>query len=143
MKKYLIFLLAMLVSVACNKQTVPQKTAEELNAVPARAEIVEEEVEEAPIVEREETIVEIDEEPPVDYLYFVIIGSFRSKENAMKYQAQIGEKGFSSILMKNEEGFYRVSVLSTDDITKAREEIRRIRTAYPEHGDTWLLIRKR
>lgn len=133
----------MLISVACSKQTVPQKSAAELNAVPARAETVEEEVEEAPIMEREETIVEIEEEPPVDYLYFVIIGSFRNKDNAMKYQSQIGEKGFSSILMKNEEGFYRVSVMSTDDIKDAREEIRRIRTGYPEHADTWLLIRKR
>lgn len=142
MKWSIIFLWVLLLGLSCSRQKEVQKSAVELNSVPARAEIVEEEPEESPIVEIEEKLVEVDEEPPVESMYFVIIGSFRSKDNALKYQAEIGEKGFSSVLLKNEAGFYRVSVKATDEIMDARNEIKRIRERYPEHVDTWLLIRK-
>ncbi len=136
-----MLLLALLVFVSCGRNKVPQKTAAELNAEPVRAEKTEE-AEEKEIVEIEERLVEVDEEPPAGYRYFVIIGSFRNKNNAQQYQKDMGEKGFSSVLLRNEEGFYRVSVMATDNIETARGEIRRIRTGYPEHEDTWLLIRK-
>lgn len=142
MKKVIILLVIVLAGVSCGRNKVPQKTAAELNAEPVRAEKTEE-PEEIEIVEIEERLVEVDEEPPADYRYFVIIGSFRSKDNAMQYQSDIGEKGFSSVLLRNEEGFYRVSVMATDDIETARREIMRIRAGYPEHEDTWLLIRRR
>lgn len=141
MKKLIILLFIVLAGISCGRNKVPQKTAAELNAEPVRAEKTEE-PEEKEIVEIEERLVEVDEEPPADYRYFVIIGSFRNKDNALQYQKDIGEKGFSSVLLRNDEGFYRVSVMATDDIETARREIRRIRTSYPEHEDTWLLIRK-
>ncbi len=134
--------MVMLLIVSCSKKNIPQKSAEELNAVPVRAESASEETSEKAIVEIEERLVEVEEEPPADFRYFVIIGSFRDKDNAMQYQADIGEKGFSSVLLRNEEGFYRVSVMGTDEVSEARDEILRIRTGYPEHSDTWLLIRK-
>lgn len=142
MKKLIIVLVIALAGISCSRNKMPQKTAAELNAEPVRAEKAEQ-PEEKEILEIEERLIDVDEEPPADYRYFVIIGSFRSKDNAMQYQSDIGEKGFSSVLLRNEEGFYRVSVMATDDIETARGEIRRIRTGYPEHEDTWLLIRRR
>jgi hypothetical protein len=44
---------------------------------------------------------------------------------------------------KNEIGFFRVSVLATEEITHARDEIRRIRNILPKYFDTWLLIQKK
>ena len=128
--------------LSCGRQKEVQKSAAELNAVPVTSEDADEKNIEKPIVEIEEKLVEVEEEPPADFRYFVIIGSFRIRDNAIEYQADIRQKGFSPVLLRNEAGFYRVSVKSTDEILAAREEIRRIREQYEEHGDTWLLIRK-
>jgi cell division protein FtsN len=140
MKKYTVLVLLLVASLSCNRNQVPQKTAEELNSVPVRAEGSDYEED---IVEKEERLVQVDQEPVSPERYYVIIGSFRNKDNATQYQSDIREKGFSSRLLKNDEGLYRVSVMSTDDINKARNEIRYIRSGHPEHADTWLLISKR
>jgi cell division protein FtsN len=96
-----------------------------------------------PIKEVEEKLVPIAEVMPNPHRYFVIIGSFRNPENAKKHQGQILTEGFSSEILKNEEGLYRVSVLATDEINVAREDIRRIRNIFPKYFDTWLLIQKK
>jgi len=97
----------------------------------------------APIKAVEEKLVPIDEVPPTAHSYFVIIGSFRVPENARTFQEQIKKDGFASEILKNEEGLYRVSVLATDNITSARQNIIRIRSNFPEYYDTWLLIQKK
>jgi len=53
------------------------------------------------------------------------------------------KKGFSSEILKNEAGLYRVSVLATNETREAMKEIRRIRSVFPEYYDTWLLIQKK
>ena len=97
----------------------------------------------AEIKELEEKLVPIDEKLPDTHGYFVIIGSFRNPNNAEKYRGQILKKGFTSVILKNEAGLYRVSVLSTDEIETARDDVRRIRRVFPEYYDTWLLIQKK
>lgn len=96
-----------------------------------------------PIKEVEETLVPINEELPEPHRYFVIIGSFRNLDNAKKYQKQIFKDGFSSEILKNEAGLFRVSVMATDVIDVARDDIRRIWGIFPEYFDTWLLIQKK
>ena len=98
-------------------------------------------IEEPPIVEVEEKIVEVNNAPVNTDDYFVIIGSFRNLVNAEKYREQIIKDGFTSILLQNDAGLYRVSVKSTEDLTTARNEILRIRTQFKKYEDTWLLIR--
>lgn len=95
------------------------------------------------IKEVEEKLVPIDEKLPDPHRYFVIIGSFRNPDNVKKYQAEILKKGFSSEILKNEAGLYRVSVMSTNEIEPAREDVRRIRRIFPEYYDTWLLIQRK
>ena len=94
------------------------------------------------IREVEEKLVPIGQKLPDPDRYFIIIGSFRILENAKKYQDQISKNGFRSVIMKNEAGLYRVSVVSTNDIEHARDEVRRIRRLFPQYYDTWLLIQK-
>jgi len=96
-----------------------------------------------PIKEVEEKLVPNSEGISNPRRYFVIIGSFRNQDNALEYQKQIITEGFRSEILKNEMGLYRVSVLSTDDVEAAREDIRRIRSIYPKYFDTWLLIQKK
>ncbi len=74
--------------------------------------------------------------------YFVIIGSFRNPDNARKYQEQLLADGFNPATLKNENGLLRVSVLATNDIVKARNEVKKIWAEFPEYSDTWLLIQK-
>ena len=102
--------------------------------------IVKEEPVEAPIKEITEKLVPVQAAPPAPDKYFVIIGSFRNYDNAVNYQNMIKKDGFTSVLLKNEQGLHRVSVLSTNEITEARTKIKSIRTAFPKYHDTWLLI---
>lgn len=94
------------------------------------------------IKEVEEKLVANENREPSPGKYFVIIGSFRDPANAKDHQVLIGKDGFTSEVLKNDAGLYRVSVKATDDIVEARSEIGRIRTRFPAYSDTWLLIRK-
>ncbi len=93
------------------------------------------------ITVREEKLVETVTTPVPKEKYFVIIGSFRIPANVEKYKKMLVGEGFQPFVLKNEAGLYRVAVFSYDDEQSAREKIRAIRQAFPQHGDTWLLIK--
>lgn len=95
-----------------------------------------------PIKEVEEKLVTNDNKEPSPQKYFVIIGSFRDPANAKEHQNLVRKNGFTSEILRNEAGLYRVSVMATDDITAARNEVRRIWAKYPKYSDTWMLISK-
>ena len=105
--------------------------------------VIEEPVDETPITEVIERLVPVAEIPPAPDHYFVILGSFRNHNNALNFQDIIKKEGFGSVLLRSEKGFYRVSVMSTNEIMEARDEIRRIRTNFPGYKDVWLLIQER
>lgn len=96
-----------------------------------------------PIKEVEERLVANEEKAPDPHSYFVIIGSFRNPENAERHQSIIKNDGFTSEILKNEAGLYRVAVFKTDDVALAREEVRRIWANFTRYSDTWLLIQKK
>jgi len=95
-----------------------------------------------PIKEVEEKLVSNEEKAPGPEKYFVIIGSFKEQANAREHQAIVLNDGFPSEVLKNEAGLFRVSVMATDDITAARNEVRRIWSKFPKYSDTWMLISK-
>jgi len=95
-----------------------------------------------PIKEVEEKLVANENKEPSPQKYFVIIGSFREPANAKEHRDLVRKDGFISEVLKNDAGLYRVSVMATDDITVARNEVRRIWTKFPGYSDTWMLIRK-
>lgn len=111
-------------------------------AVSSQKELNNEAKEEADtITVKEEKLVETPEAPVPKEKYFVIIGSFRYPGNAKKYMQQIRDEGFSPFILRNEEGLFRVAVFSYDDETRAREKVHAIWKAFPQYGDTWLLIK--
>lgn len=75
--------------------------------------------------------------------FFVIMGSFRSAENANRFKQQLEELGFEPMILVSETGLHRVSVDSFADEAVARIRVTRIRNNYPDFKDAWLLIRKR
>lgn len=139
---YLTLIAAILLS-SCSgtrKQLRNNPNPEEINNV-----IVPEpkdEIATAPIKEAEEKVVRVTGSDQPSHRYYVIIGSFRNIGNAKKHQEIVLKDGFTTELLKNESGLFRVSVLSTDNVTVARDDIRRIRAFYPKYYDTWLLIQK-
>jgi len=122
-----------------SKKKSPPPAPVKTEVAPAPVEI--QKAEAPPIVEVKEKLVAVPDVPADPHEYFVIIGSFKNPGNAKNFQLQIAADGFTSSLLQNEAGLYRVSVKSTDDVTAARNEIRRIRSQYKKYSDTWLLIR--
>jgi cell division protein FtsN len=95
-----------------------------------------------PIRDVEEKLVPVENKAPSPQKYFVVIGSFKDPANARDHQAAVHKKGFVTEILKNDAGLYRVSVMATNDITAARNEVRRIWAKFPEYSDTWMLISK-
>jgi cell division protein FtsN len=93
-----------------------------------------------PIREVKEKLVTENERTNDTKKYFGIVGSFSNFNNALKQQMKINAKGFTSEILKNYSGLYRISVKATDNIDEARTEIRRIRAQYPEYSDAWMLV---
>lgn len=114
----------------------PVVSAQKTEAVPEKAQ-------QEPIVERTEKLVEAPGIQINPSKFFVIIGSFQSLENAKTQVGESAARGFVPVILKSESGYFRVSVMATDDEAVARNEIYRIKYLYPEHADTWLLIQQR
>lgn len=135
----LLLFIMLLGLVACSTQ---KKSQSEANTEPPVVQSQETLIKPAQeIQEKEEVIIEEPGEELSIYKYYVIIGSFSIRENAMQHQEDIAQSGFISELLQNQEGLYRVSVMGTNDEQVARQEIFRIRKSHPEYEDTWLLKR--
>lgn len=76
------------------------------------------------------------------YDFHVIVGSFSSNDNAKKLKSEMINKGFSPVIMQNENGMYRVSIVQTNSESEARAVITQVRSKFAEHKDTWLLKKK-
>jgi len=100
----------------------------------------------APVPMREERFTfaeDVDRVVHDPNLYFVILGSFRSPENANRFKDALADQGFEPVILISESGLHRVSIDSFTDEIVARTRVNRIRNNYPEYQDAWLLIRKR
>ena len=72
--------------------------------------------------------------------FFIIVGSFKSNENAGNFKQELSKQGFKPIILHSETGNYRVCVDSFTDEAAARTRVQNIRTQYPKYADSWLLI---
>ncbi len=94
------------------------------------------------ITVRTEKVKPIDQSDKTLYAYYVIIGSFKSLENAKKDKTDLVKEGFTPVILENENGLFRISVGGYDEENAARAKIAGIRAAYEDHKDVWLLVRK-
>jgi cell division protein FtsN len=143
MKSYIVFIAVLFLFLsACGSSRKAIKSSEKPDAavMSSGTELNSETTVESPIIEVEEKLVAINDIAPEPFHYFVIIGSFRNPDNAKNYQKQIEKDGFSSELLKNDAGLYRVSVMASNNVLDARQEIKRIREKFQKYSDTWLLI---
>lgn len=75
--------------------------------------------------------------------FFVIVGSFKSNENANNFKKDLGQQGFKPIILHSETGLFRVCVDTFNDEAAARSHVQKIRTDFPKYADAWLLIKKK
>ncbi len=91
---------------------------------------------------REERVTAIEaSDDVIKFRYYVIIGSFRSRSNAQRFETDIERKGFQTVILENEASLYRVSVGAFNVEAEARNLAARIRLNHPNHSDVWLLLR--
>lgn len=71
--------------------------------------------------------------------YHVVIGSFKSQDNAKRLQASM-RPDYKPIIVVNEQGMYRVLLASYDDYASAKAKIVEIRSRF---SDAWVLVQKK
>jgi len=74
--------------------------------------------------------------------FFLIVGSFKSNENASNFKQDLTKQGFKPIILHSETGNYRVCIDSFTEEAAARARIQSIRSQSSKFADSWLLIRK-
>ena len=89
-------------------------------------------------------VVPIKEEKVVDIegdsirAYYVIVGSFKSKQRAENLRKRLEFMGFKeSAILRNENGMYRVTTASFNTYTDCWNEVFLIRKKYPQFTDAW------
>nr|WP_321450127.1 SPOR domain-containing protein [uncultured Carboxylicivirga sp.] len=92
-----------------------------------------------------EVEIEKPEPPKPADKYFLIAGSFQSRENAEIFKLRLEEQGYSSNIIERRRGpnneFYKVSYKSFYDKNEAFAELRQARNA-EGRDNVWLLVKK-
>lgn len=90
---------------------------------------------------KEERIVYAENSEPIEKNenYFIIMGSFKILNNAIKFQEGLSVEGFEPEILRNENGLFRVSIQSFKEYADARKKVLYIRKEYPKYNDVWLL----
>jgi cell division protein FtsN len=152
MRKIVLILIGIALFASCktSKKAVVQpkpvevveKVAEPVKEIPAP--VVNEPVDETPIVIRTEEVKFIDDKAQTasSFDFYVIIGSFSVKANAEKNKVEMINKGFTPVVLTTDSGLFRVAVEQTNSEVGARAFVTHIRKQFPEHKDVWLLKKR-
>ena len=71
--------------------------------------------------------------------YHVVVGSFKSQQNAKGLQATLASEGNKALVVVNEQGMFRVLIASFNEYSQARARINGIKDRFP---DAWVLVQK-
>lgn len=72
--------------------------------------------------------------------FHIVVGSFRNKSNADGLQATLRSEGYSPAIVVNEQGMYRVLIVSCDNYQEARAQLSSIRSRF---ADAWVLVQRK
>ena len=79
--------------------------------------------------------------PQGDKKYYLIVGSFIKKENAIKFKQELMQKGYSVLILSYGENRHRVSIGGFDDPHQVIKVYDDYLNRFPDKG-IWLLINK-
>lgn len=88
---------------------------------------------------REESATVLSSKSSTSGQYHVIVGSFKSMENANVLCDKAVAQGYLPSVMENADGLYRVSIYTVDDEDTARAKVVDILKTHPEYTGMWLL----
>ncbi len=91
---------------------------------------------------REERVKVIETKSTTEGKFHVIVGSYKSIENARSASETAINQGFTPSIMENEEGMYRVAVFNATTENAARKRLAQIKMKFATYSDAWLLIQK-
>lgn len=78
-------------------------------------------------IDTEENIdIQLIADKPAPIAYYVVAGSFKSMDNALRMAEEAGKKGYNALLSENENGFFRVllnSYSTKEDAIRLRDEL--------------------
>ncbi|MCE1198288.1 MAG: SPOR domain-containing protein [Marinilabiliales bacterium] len=74
--------------------------------------------------------------------YFVILGSFSVFENAKRLKETLAAENFQPVILRNENGMFRVCGNHYAEESQARARIAEVREKFSKYSDIWLLIKK-
>ena len=124
--------------IVCALMLCSCKTAKQASRTPQLPEVNSK----TEVTVRTESVKPIDPSEKTLYGFYVIIGSFRSVDNARRDCTNLLKEGFTPVILENENGLFRISVGGYNEENSARAKIAGIRAGYANHSDVWLLIRK-
>lgn len=70
--------------------------------------------------------------------YHVVVGSFQNRINAQNLQSSL-QDDYAPVIVVNEQGMFRVLLISFDDYVSAKQKIAEIKSQF---GDAWVLVQK-
>jgi len=131
--KNLMLLVVLLALVACKAK----EKEEELQVEVAPQDTVQV----AEVIEPEpEPVVEIDMGVNLDDKYFLIADTYTVKAFAESWNKKYQEQGFNSaLIMRNEDGYYRLALQSFNDFELAQNALEVLRQE-EELQDAWIMI---
>ena len=140
---YALFILGIITSMGACKEK-PQKQTQK-----PQTKVVEKPVKDTMTPDTLNKVVEeeiaIPEPPKPADKYFLIAGSFQSRENAEIFKLRLEEQGFNSNIIERRRGpnneFFKVSYKSFYDRAEAYAELRNARNTEGK-DNVWLLVKK-
>lgn len=72
--------------------------------------------------------------------YYIVVGAFRNKENALRFQTNARDRGFKDVYvgLNSKKGLYYVYIFSTYDYEEAKEVLKNY-TLKGDFSESWLI----
>lgn len=140
----------MIPNMEMEKKAQPVQPIAQPQPEPAPVKEVPVEVPQEPVVEEQEkaivtrtesfTVPEGQDTQVMNRNFHIVVGSFRNKSNADGLQATLRSEGYSPAIVVNEQGMYRVLIVSCDNYQEARAQLSSIRSRF---ADAWVLVQRK
>ena len=76
----------------------------------------------------------------LDFKYYIVVGSFKSRHNAESLLSTVAEKGYKPILISFRNGFNAIAVAPTNSLREAFSSLKNVRPEAFCPDDVWILV---